>query len=60
MGARSKISVKLFMNISNFISIVTSKMGLVCLFLEMSKDFVAFTKVLSMFKAFSLSIIKST
>jgi hypothetical protein len=55
---RFKISDELLMNISNFVSIVTSGMELVCLSPEMSNKFVASTKVLGMSKAANLLMIE--
>jgi hypothetical protein len=57
---RSRISDELLMNIFDFISTIVSGIGLVCISPKMSKKFVTSTKVLSMFKTFSLSMIEST
>jgi hypothetical protein len=58
LGVRSKINNELLMNIFYFISIVTFGMELVCLCLEMSKEFVASMKLLSMSKTFNLSMFE--
>jgi len=58
MGIRFKINAELLMNISNSVSTVISRMELVCLSPEMSKEFVASTKVLGMSKTSNLSMIE--
>jgi hypothetical protein len=46
------------MNISNSVSTISSRMELVCLSPEMSKEFITSTKVLGMSKASNLSMIE--
>jgi hypothetical protein len=58
LGAKSKISDELLMNIFYSILTITFGVGLVYLSLEISKEFVVSTKVLSMSKTFNLSMIE--
>ncbi len=58
LGVRFNINDELLMNISNSVLIITFGMELVCLSLEISKEFVASTKVLGMLKASNLSMIE--
>jgi hypothetical protein len=58
MGMKSKINNELLMNIFYSISIVTFGVGLVCLCLEISKEFVASMKILSMSKTSNSSMFE--
>jgi len=58
LGAKSKISDELLLNIFYSILTITFGVGLVYLSLEISKEFVISTKVLNMSKTFNLSMIE--
>ncbi len=58
LGVTFRINNELLMNIFYFISTITFEVGLVCPCLEMSKEFVASMKVLSMSKTFNSSMFK--
>ncbi len=58
LGMKSKINDELLMNISDFVSIITSRVGLACLSPKMSKEFAGSTKVLSRSEASNMSVIE--